>query len=51
MPDVSRHTDLILLMGNPGEYPYTYRLGGNTCLSGDIIGTIHLSLKPGDVSS
>ncbi|MCR5488106.1 MAG: carboxynorspermidine decarboxylase [Lachnospiraceae bacterium] len=22
----------------PGEKPYTYRLGGNTCLAGDIIG-------------
>lgn len=22
----------------PGEYPYTYRLGGMTCLAGDIIG-------------
>lgn len=24
--------------GEPNEKPYTYRLGGNTCLSGDIIG-------------
>ena len=24
--------------GEPGEKPYTYRLGGPTCLSGDIIG-------------
>lgn len=24
--------------GNPGEYAYTYRLGGPTCLAGDIIG-------------
>ena len=24
--------------GNPGEYPYTYRLGGPTCLAGDDIG-------------
>lgn len=24
--------------GLPGEYPYTYRLGGLTCLAGDVIG-------------
>lgn len=24
--------------GKPGDYPYTYRLGGMTCLAGDIIG-------------
>ncbi len=24
--------------GKPGEKPYTYRLGGNSCLAGDIIG-------------
>lgn len=24
--------------GNPGEHPYTYRLGGLTCLAGDVIG-------------
>ena len=24
--------------GEPGEKPYTYRLGGPTCLSGDVIG-------------
>ena len=24
--------------GKPGEKPYTYRLGGNTCLAGDIMG-------------
>ncbi len=24
--------------GMPGEKPYTYRLGGNTCLAGDIMG-------------
>ena len=24
--------------GKPGESPYTYRLGGLTCLAGDIIG-------------
>ncbi len=24
--------------GKPGEYPYTFRLGGLTCLAGDVIG-------------
>ncbi len=24
--------------GQPGEQPHTYRLGGNTCLAGDVIG-------------
>ena len=24
--------------GQPGERPHTYRLGGNTCLAGDVIG-------------
>ncbi len=24
--------------GRPGEYPHTYRLGGLTCLAGDVIG-------------
>ena len=24
--------------GNPGEKPHTYRLGGNTCLAGDVMG-------------
>ena len=24
--------------GKPGEKPYTYRLGGPTCLAGDVIG-------------
>ena len=28
----------IIGSGNPDEKPYTYRLGGNTCLAGDIIG-------------
>ena len=35
--------------GEPGEKPYTYRLGGPTCLSGDIIGDYSFDgpLKPG----
>lgn len=29
--------------GKPGDYPYTYRLGGMTCLAGDIIGDYSFS--------
>ena len=34
----------------PGEKPYTYRLGGNTCLAGDIMGDYSFDepLKVGD---
>ncbi len=36
--------------GLPGEKDYTYRLGGNTCLAGDIIGdySFDKELKSGD---
>jgi carboxynorspermidine decarboxylase len=36
--------------GEPGELPYTYRLGGNTCLAGDVIGDYSFAepLKIGD---
>ncbi len=36
--------------GKPKEKPYTYRLGGNTCLAGDIIGdySFEKPLKQGD---
>ena len=36
--------------GKPGEKKYTYRLGGNTCLAGDIIGdySFDRELKAGD---
>lgn len=36
--------------GLPGERPHTYRLGGPTCLAGDIIGDYSFDqpLKPGD---
>ncbi len=36
--------------GQPGEKPYTYRLGGNTCLAGDIMGdySFDAPLKIGD---
>ncbi len=35
---------------DPGEKPYTYRLGGPSCLAGDIIGdwSFDRPLKPGD---
>ncbi len=34
----------------PGEKPYTYRLGGPSCLAGDVIGdwSFEQPLKPGD---
>ena len=36
--------------GEPGEKRYTYRLGGPTCLAGDVIGDYSFArrLKPGD---
>jgi carboxynorspermidine decarboxylase len=40
----------ILGAGQPGEYPCTYRLGGLSCLAGDVIGdySFRHPLKPGD---
>ena len=40
MPDVldMPYRPEILGAGRPGQYPHTYRLGGLTCLAGDIIG-------------
>ncbi|HWT26621.1 MAG TPA: carboxynorspermidine decarboxylase [Mobilitalea sp.] len=40
MPDVLEmpYRPNIIGSGKQGEYPYTYRLGGPTCLAGDIIG-------------
>ena len=40
MPDVLEmpYRPRLLNSGEPGKYPYTYRLGGITCLSGDVIG-------------
>jgi len=40
MPDVLEmpYRPQILGAGEPGEYKYTYRLGGLTCLAGDVIG-------------
>ena len=40
MPDVLEmpYRPEITGAGKPGEKPYIYRLGGNTCLAGDVIG-------------
>jgi carboxynorspermidine decarboxylase len=52
MPDVLEmpYRPNIIGAGKPGEKPYTYRLGGNTCLSGDVIGdyAFDAPLKAGD---
>ncbi|MCX7923150.1 MAG: carboxynorspermidine decarboxylase [Clostridia bacterium] len=52
MPDVLEmpYRPNIIDAGMPDEYAYTYRLGGNTCLAGDIIGDYSFKqpLKPGD---
>jgi carboxynorspermidine decarboxylase len=40
MPDVLEmpYRPVIIDAGEPGVLPYTYRLGGMTCLAGDVIG-------------
>ncbi|MGG6310562.1 carboxynorspermidine decarboxylase [Paenibacillus macerans] len=52
MPDVLEmpYRPPLFGSGEPGEKPYTYRLGGPTCLSGDNIGDYSFDqpLKPGD---
>lgn len=52
MPDVLEmpYRPYIIGSGKPGEYDYTYRLGGPTCLAGDIIGDYSFKqpLKSGD---
>ncbi|MED3961717.1 carboxynorspermidine decarboxylase [Niallia taxi] len=52
MPDVLEmpYRPNIIGAGMSGEYEYTYRLGGMTCLSGDVIGDYSFKepLKPGD---
>ena len=52
MPDVLEmpYRPNILDAGNPEEYAHTYRLGGLTCLAGDVIGDYSFKqpLKPGD---
>ena len=51
MPDVLEmpYRPPLLSSGEAGEKPYTYRLGGPTCLAGDIIGDYSFDepLKPG----
>jgi len=52
MPDVLEmpYRPEIVGAGLPGQHPYTYRLGGITCLAGDVIGDYSFPqpLKPGD---
>ncbi|WP_379133944.1 carboxynorspermidine decarboxylase [Paenibacillus sp. sgz500958] len=52
MPDVLAmpYRPNIIGAGQPGEHPYTYRLGGMTCLAGDVIGDYSFPepLKYGD---
>lgn len=52
MPDVLEmpYRPNIINAGKPNEYEYTYRLGGPTCLAGDIIGDYSFKepLKRGD---
>ena len=52
MPDVLEmpYRPPLMDSAEPGEKPYTYRLTGNTCLAGDIIGdySFDCEKKPGD---
>jgi carboxynorspermidine decarboxylase len=52
MPDVLEmpYTPRIHNAGEAGEKKYTYRLAGNTCLAGDVIGdySFDYELKPGE---
>jgi len=52
MPDVIEmpYRPEIIGAGKSGEFEYTYRLGGLTCLAGDVIGDYSFKepLKPGD---
>ena len=52
MPDVLEmpYRPEIVGAGKPGEHPHTYRLGGLTCLAGDVIGDYSFSepLNVGD---
>ncbi len=52
MPDVLAmpYQPNVIGAGKPGELKYTYRLGGLTCLAGDVIGDYSFAkqLKPGD---
>jgi carboxynorspermidine decarboxylase len=52
MPDVLAmpYRPNIIGAGNPGEHRYTYRLGGLSCLAGDVVGDYSFPrrLKPSD---
>lgn len=52
MPDVLEvpYRPDIIGAGQPGEKAHTYRLGGKTCMTGDVIGdySFDTPLKPGD---
>lgn len=52
MPDVLEmpYRPVIIDAGEPNEKKYTYRLGGMTCLAGDVIGDYSFDrpLEPGD---
>jgi carboxynorspermidine decarboxylase len=52
MPDVIEmpYRPYIVGSGQPGEFEYTYRIGGMTCLAGDIVGDYSFpeKLKAGD---
>ncbi|MEZ6002509.1 carboxynorspermidine decarboxylase [Hyphomonas sp.] len=52
MPDVLEvpYRPDIVGAGKPGEKPNTYRLGGKTCMTGDVIGdySFYKPLQPGD---
>lgn len=52
MPDVLEmpYRPEIIGAGLPGVLPFTYRLGGNTCLAGDVIGdySFDYELVPGE---
>ena len=52
MPDVLEmpYRPPVLDSGQPGEKKYTYRLAGNTCLAGDVIGdySFDMPLRIGD---
>lgn len=52
MPDVLEmpYRPVVRNAGEPGDKAYTYKLGGNSCLAGDVIGSYSFEqpLQPGD---
>ena len=52
MPDVLEvpYRPDVIGAGQPGQYPHTYRFGGKTCMTGDVIGDYSFGqpLEPGD---